>query len=129
MDVVSNKAVDKYYKVNDVNTSNCENYFKVQLQDSAGSSTMTLVLVTILNSFLKLQVMKDRTLLGYNIDYAPCTALQDTGAWQSEICQFFQDIMVNRETCQLQSKESHFPKEEDEQSLNKYFLIKPCKKV
>ena len=39
MDVISDEAVDKYSKVNDVNTSNCESV-KVQLQDSVGSSTM-----------------------------------------------------------------------------------------
>ena len=41
MDVVSDEAVDKYSKVNDVNTSNCESV-KVQLQDSVGSSTCLL---------------------------------------------------------------------------------------
>ena len=39
MDAICDEAVDKYSKVNDVRTSNCESV-KVHLQDSLGSSTM-----------------------------------------------------------------------------------------
>ena len=39
MDVIIDEAVDKYSKINDVNTSNGESV-KVQLQHSVGSSTM-----------------------------------------------------------------------------------------
>ena len=60
-----------------------------------------------------------------NVDRVPGAALQDMGAWPSEISQSFRDIMVNRgTTSQLQNKDSHFSEDESGRSLNKYWFDK-----
>ena len=53
-----------------------------------------------------------------------CIRDRDMRVSPSEISQSFQDIMVNRGTCKLQNKDSHFPEDEAGQSLNKYWFDK-----
>ena len=97
MDVISNKAVDKYNKVNDVNISSCESV-KVQLQDSVGSSTM----VHVASCSLEIKTGDEgQNITSNNVDRVLGAALQDVGVWPSKISQSFRNIIVNRGTCQL----------------------------
>ena len=120
MDGISGEAVDKYSKVNDVSTSNCESV-KVHLQDSVGSSTM----VDVASCSLENRTGDEgQNITSNNVDRVPGAALQDMGAWPSEKSQSFRDIMVNRGTSQLQNKDSYFPEDEAGRSLNKYWFDK-----
>ena len=118
-DVVSDEAVDKYSKVNDVNTSNCESV-KAQLQDSVDSSTM----VDVASCSLEITGDEGQNVTSNNIDCVLGAAVQDIGVWPSEVSQSFRDIMVTRGTCQLQNKDIHFPEDENGRSLNKYVFDK-----
>ena len=74
LDVISDKAVHKYSKVNDVNTLNCETV-KVQLQDSVGSSTMDD------DALCSLEITGDegQNITNNNLGHVPVASLQDMG--------------------------------------------------
>ena len=55
---------------------------------------------------------KGQNIASNNVDRVPGSALQDIGVWRNKISQSFRDIMVNRGTCQLQNKDSHFSEDE-----------------